>query len=79
MMAHALRPRILFNFFSVLPNYPNEQIQNLSFLLQIVVELKLFPWHVVGPVCVQKSRRVYFFQTLKSSNFAMNMDRALKL
>ena len=23
MMAHALRPRILFNFFSVLPNYPN--------------------------------------------------------
>ena len=22
MMAHALRPRILFNFFSVLPNYP---------------------------------------------------------
>ena len=27
MMAHALRPRILFNlFFSVLPNYPNDQI-----------------------------------------------------
>ena len=42
MMAHALRPRILFNFFSVLPNYPYEQIQNLSFLLQIVFELKLF-------------------------------------
>ena len=38
---HALRPRILFNFFSVLLNYPYEQIQNLSFLLQIVFELKL--------------------------------------
>ena len=25
-----------------LPNYPNEQIQNLSFLLQIVFQLKLF-------------------------------------
>ncbi len=42
MMAHALRPRILFNFFSVLPNYTYEQIQNLSFLFQIVFELKLF-------------------------------------
>ena len=26
----------------VLPNYPDEQIQNLSFLLQIVLQLKLF-------------------------------------
>ena len=58
MMAHALRPRILFNFFSVLPNYPYEQIQNLSFLLQVVFELKLFSWHMVGPVCEQKSCRV---------------------
>ena len=39
---HALRPRILLNLFSVLPNYPYEQIQNLSLLLQIVFELKLF-------------------------------------
>ena len=30
-------------FLSGLPNYPNEQIQNLSFLLQIVFQLKLFP------------------------------------
>ena len=35
-------PRILFNFFTVLPNYPNEQIQNLSFLLQIGFQLELF-------------------------------------
>ena len=55
MVAHALRPRILFNFFSVLPNYPNEQIQNLSFLLQIVFQLQLFSWHMVGPVSEQKS------------------------
>ena len=39
---HALRLRILFNFLSGLPNYPDEQIQNLSFLLQIVLQLKLF-------------------------------------
>ena len=44
--------------FSVLPNYPYEQIQNLTFLLQIVFELKLFPWHMVGPVCEEKLRRV---------------------
>ena len=30
------------NFLSGLPNYPDEQIQNLSFLLQIVLQLKLF-------------------------------------
>ena len=43
MMAQALRPRILLTkFYSVLPNYPNEQIQNLSFLLRIVFQLKLF-------------------------------------
>ena len=43
MMAHAHRPRILLKqMVSVLPNYPNEQIQNLSFLLQLVFQLKLF-------------------------------------
>ena len=47
--------RILLNFFSVLPNDPNEQIQNLSFLLQIGFQLKLFSWHMVGPVSEQKS------------------------
>ena len=31
------------------------QIQNLSFLLQIVFQLKLFSWHKVGPVSEQKS------------------------
>ena len=30
------------NFLSGLPNYPDEQIQNVSFLLQIVLQLKLF-------------------------------------
>ena len=34
--------RIMFKFFSVFPNYPNEQIQNLSFLIQIVFQLQLF-------------------------------------
>ena len=29
-------------FLSGLPNYPDEQIQNVSFLLQIVLQLKLF-------------------------------------
>ena len=55
MMAHALRPRILLNKISVLPNYPNEQIQNLSFLLEIVFQLKLFSWHMVGSDSEQKS------------------------
>ena len=56
MMAHPLRPRILYKFFySVLHNYPNEQIQNLNFLLQTVFQLKLFSWHMVGPVSEQKS------------------------
>ena len=55
---HALRPCILFNFFSVLPNYSDEQIQNLSFLLLIVFQLNLFSWHMVGPVSDQKSRMV---------------------
>ena len=71
-------PRIVLKKISVLPNYPNEQIQNVSFLLQIVFQLKLFLWHMVGPISEQKSRIVEFFQTLKSSNFVMNMDTALK-
>ena len=44
MMAHALRPRILFNLFLVC--CPIIQMikfmQNLSFLLKIVFQLKLF-------------------------------------
>ncbi len=48
-------------FVTVLPNYPYEQIQNLSFLLQIVLELKLFSWHMVGPVCEKKNRVGYDF------------------
>ena len=41
---HALRSILgsCSNCFSVLPNYPAEQFQNLSYLLQIVFQLKLF-------------------------------------
>ena len=46
----------LVQFFLV--GCPIIQIQNVSFLLQIVFQLKLFPWHMVGPVSEQKSRMV---------------------
>ena len=46
------------NVFSVLTNYPHEQIQNLSILLQIVLQLKLFSWHMVGSIFEQNSRTV---------------------
>ena len=42
MMANALRPRILFNFVLCCPIIHYEQIQNVSFQLQIVVQLELF-------------------------------------
>ena len=51
-------------FFSMLPNYPNEQIHNLSFLLQIVFELKLFLWHMVGGPFLCKNCVWYNFSKL---------------
>ena len=67
-------------FFSVLANYLNEQIQNLSFQLRIAFQSKLFSWHMVVPVFEQKSYVTIFpnFEVKILNNVVMNMDRALK-
>ena len=76
---HALCLRILFNFFRRLPNYPNEQIQNLSFLLQILFQLNVFSWHMVGSVSEQNNIGLNIIQTPIPNSFIVCTDTDLAL